>query len=253
MLIFLRGTGVLGALLFGLLLSLLLFFPAGLERSALSFTKSQIETEMLERYPDLIPGQASEGLQRLSETLGFRQNVITEQLKTDLPEIIAFAVEQYCGCASTLEARTEDRAAEIRAGMAARFDGLGATRGRIADIIIGQYDATVAALRQDVMIFLGTNLLAFLSVLGATFAPKDRRGLVFYPAIILIIAVGISSSIYLFETDWFYTIIFQSYMGWGYGLILLVIFGFLVDILLNYARVTLKITANLPFAFVPSC
>jgi hypothetical protein len=48
----------------------------------------------------------------------------------------------------------------------------------------------------------------------------------------------VSSGVYLFGQNWFYTIIFNSYMGWSYLVWALILFGFLLDIAINRARVT---------------
>ena len=103
------------------------------------------------------------------------------------------------------------------------------------------------------LIFLGTNAIAFFGVLAVTLAPVQKKPLVIYPAVILIAAVVISTSIYLFSTDWFYAILFQNYWGYGYAALMAVIFGFLLDIVVNRARVTLQIVSALPNGLVPVC
>lgn len=51
----------------------------------------------------------------------------------------------------------------------------------------------------------------------------------------------LSSGIYVFGQDWFYTILYNDYMGAGYLAYVAAIFGFLMDIALNKARVTTEV------------
>ena len=46
---------------------------------------------------------------------------------------------------------------------------------------------------------------------------------------------------YIFERNWFFTIIYNTYLGWGYLIHLSVVFVFLRDIVFNQARITTEI------------
>ena len=60
----------------------------------------------------------------------------------------------------------------------------------------------------------------------------------FLPAILLFLSSIISSYFYLFQQNWFFTIIYNSYVGWAYLAYLGVVFAFLSDIAFNHGRVT---------------
>ena len=147
MLALLRAVGLIGVAGCAALLLALLLSPKGFERSAIGFAKARIETEMRARVEGLEDSRAAEGLRRLSDRLGLQQDGLAAGLASDLPEIVAAVVERACGCASTREVRTAERAEGLRAAMEARIAGLGATRGRLADIIAGRYAEIVASLR----------------------------------------------------------------------------------------------------------
>ncbi|QBF31870.1 hypothetical protein [Thalassococcus sp. S3] len=248
MIIFLRAISTFGIFLFGSLLILLMQNPKILETSAVGFVQNQITKEVRERFPTLSADELSRGLSLLSDRLGERQDRILTQLEEQLPEYVGEIVGAYCGCKESGEAFAQN----LRASMEGHAQRLGFAQGNLSDLIIGKYDRIVAALRQDLMIFLGVNLVAFLSVLGATFTPPNRRPLTVYPAGLLIVSVGISSYLYLFNTNWFYAILFQDYAGLAYAAGMLVIFAFLCDIVLNRARVSLRMLSHLPSAFVPA-
>jgi len=61
------------------------------------------------------------------------------------------------------------------------------------------------------------------------------------PAGLLFIATVASIAIYIFGQNWFYTLVFRNYMGWGYLTYVGVIFGFLLDIVFNGASITTSI------------
>ena len=63
----------------------------------------------------------------------------------------------------------------------------------------------------------------------------------FVPAVFLLAATLLSSAIYVLGQDWFYTILCNDYMGFGYLAYIALIFGFLVDIALNKAQLTTAI------------
>ena len=87
----------------------------------------------------------------------------------------------------------------------------------------------------------------------ASFASTSRRTLIIYPALLLSLTVITCCGFYLFNTDWFYTLLFQNFIGFGYSIWIAALFTWLLDIVLNRAHVTLKILSNLPAGFVPAC
>lgn len=248
-----RITAAIGALAFGALLLALTLFSAQFERTALGFAKSQITSEMQDRFPALTEDAVPQGLQKLADQLGVRQTAQKLAAQSELPQLIGAVIANRCKCTPATEAEVAHSTAIVRAGMQAYAARLGQQQSAILDVIKGKYDAIIAALRQDVMIMATTNLLAFLAVLAATFVPTRKRPLLIYPCLLLLVTVGLCTALYLFNTDWFYAILYQSYYGWAYATMMLVIFAFLMDITLNYARVTLNILSHLPSALVPAC
>lgn len=232
--------------------------PDMFERSAIAFTKAEVTRKVNERYPDLmaLPAQAQmeKGLTRLSERLGRKKVHLENLVASDMPEIVGKLVEEYCSCGQPSDARAEARGQAIRAALEAHISTLGLSQVAITEFIRGQYDATVAALRLDLLIFLSANTLAFGAVLGATFLRRERRHAVIVPAALMVVSTVISAAIYIIGTDWFYAILFRDYVGLWYVAGLLFVFGFLVDIVINKARLTLKILSNLPAGLhVPVC
>jgi len=250
---FMRFGALTAALMFLALLVGLHLVPKAFERSALGFVQAEVEAGVRERIPNLGNETIATGLGRLGSRFGLQQDSARERAASDLPEIVAAVITRYCGCKENFAEESAERAANIRARLEGRAQALGLAQNRLVDIIQGKYDEINGALRTDITIFLSTNLLAFAAIFGATLIRSERRKLTIYPALLLAVAVVICSYFYIFDTDWFWAILFQKYWGFGYALFIALIFGFLVDIVLNYARITLQIVSNLPAALVPSC
>jgi hypothetical protein len=118
----------------------------------------------------------------------------------------------------------------------------GRAKARVSDLIKEKYTETAEKLRADLTIFLSTNLIAFMSVFAITFMQLWRARYVVYPALLLTVTVVVCSGLYLFNTNWLYTILFQDYYGYGYAAIVGVIYLVLLDIAINRARVTNSIS-----------
>lgn len=251
MLTFIRLVGITGALLCAALLAIVITSPKSFERTAVGFAKQQVEAEISARYPGLGNNRLVDGARQLSKVFANRKSNTEAVEISNLPEMVARVVSQHCGCTDPISISA--RADTIRAALKARIARLGLAEANLADIIKGKYDQIVSALKSDLTIFLVTNLAAFAGVFAVSFAPRERRGLVVIPGVLMLIAASVASYVYLAEQDWFYAIIFQQYYGWGYAVGMLVIFGLLMDIVLNQARFCLNIASNLPSAMIPQC
>lgn len=245
-----RTIALIGTLLFATLLIALITMPKTYERNALGFAKSEVTRAVQERFEG---STAAQGLAKLSGRLGLQQDSLKTLQQGDFPEIVGAVIANYCNCAPATDAQTDAATQAVRAAISARISALGIAETRVTEMIKGRYDSTIEGLRRDLLIFLGTNLAAFMLIGLASFARTTRRTLIIYPAALLALTVVICCAFYVFNTDWFYTLLFQNFTGFGYTVWMAVLFALLIDITLNYARVTLKILSNLPSALVPPC
>lgn len=251
----LRMIGLLGLAVFITLLLLLQAKPDFFKRSALSFTKAEVTRQIIERYPNLQNHPAAEqvkkGLGRLAQQLGRRQARLEGIAASEVPEQIGRIVENICSCGQATPESIAARSEMIRESLTQNAALAGVNQKRLTDFLRGRYEETITALRHELVLFLTINALAFAAILGASFVPRDRRHAVAIPAALLLLAVLISALTYLFGTNWFYAILFQDYAGIWYGIGLLIVFGFLLDIVVNRAWVTLRLIENLPSALTP--
>ncbi|MFV1985544.1 MAG: hypothetical protein ACC657_18490, partial [Thiohalomonadales bacterium] len=104
-----------------------------------------------------------------------------------------------------------------------------------------KYMEVANKLKTDFRIFTASNAFVFILLLLISFLrPKAIKHLVL-PAILLTLSTVICSYFYIFEQNWFFTIIYNSYVGWAYLVYIGIVFAFLCDIALNKARVTTEI------------
>ena len=132
-------------------------------------------------------------------------------------------------------------AQSIASGYMERIKNIQFAERTLSNIVKGKYLEIVSNLKLDLRIFLGSNLVMFLILLALAFAKPGAVAHLFLPGLLLATATVLSSSIYIFGQDWFYTLLYNDYMGFGYLAYIGAIFGVLLDIGLNKARVTTEI------------
>jgi len=108
-----------------------------------------------------------------------------------------------------------------------------------------KYVKTLRELRIDLNIFLLTNLIVFLMICIVNIN-KEQSDTVKLFSTLSIIAVVISSLIYIFNQNWFYSIVLNSYFGYSYSLIILIIFGILANISFNKGKFIKKLLWYIP-------
>ena len=234
----LRSIGLLGVLLFAGLLILTYGVPETLEQSAKGFVKTQVELEVKAKYQSLISSNVVTNAAEIASLLGLEEQKIQQQLDSDLPEKIAQILASLCGydCEKKKELSTS-----IASSYLERVKKLKLGQQSLENIVQGKYLEIISNLTFDVRLFLSSNLAMFLILLLVSqFKPRAIQHL-FVPGLLLLVATAASSAIYVFGQDWFYTIIYNDYMGFGYLAYIAIIFAFLMDITFNGAQVTVEI------------
>ncbi len=232
-------TGLLGILLFGALFIFTYGVPEAIEKSAKTFIKSQIEKEIKQKYQKSEKTQSvKEKAILLANKFGMQEEELKQYIKEKLPEKIASVVASMCGYDCEKE---KQLAVSITKGYLEKISNLKIAQKTLGDIIKSKYLEIVTNLKIDVRIFLGSNFAMFSILLLVSFLKPNAIAHLFLPGVFLFVSTSISSCIYIFGQDWFYTIVYNSYLGFGYLIYILVIFGFLMDITFNKARVTTEI------------
>jgi hypothetical protein len=234
----LKLIGIFGILLFGILFSVTFVSPEKVENSAKSFVKSQIEKEVRAKQQAISESSVTEAAFNIAGKLGIEKEKIQADLDNDLPEKIASIVAAMCG----YDCEKKKASAEsIATGYMDRIKSIQIAEATLSDVVKGKYLEIVSNLKLDLRIFLGSNLVMFFVLVAISFLKPRAVQHLFLPGLLLVVATIVASGIYIFGQDWFYTILYNDYMGFGYLLYIAFIFGFLIDITFNKARVTSEI------------
>ncbi|AJQ95016.1 hypothetical protein [Gynuella sunshinyii] len=236
--ILLRSISISGLVLFSTLFLLTFGMPKAIENSAKNFVQLQIEKEVNEKFLALSTSSVGSKTQLLINALGLEQQQIQQQLKERLPEKIAAFMAATCGYDCE---KKKQIAREITQHYLDRITSLQTAQTHLGDIIRGTYLTIVNNLKTDLRIFLGANIGVFITLLLVSLFKPRTMGHLLLPAGLLLLSTVIASMIYMFGQNWFYTILYNDYMGFGYLGYIGVIFAFLIDITVNRARVTTEI------------
>lgn len=231
----LRIAGLLGFILFTSMYVLTYGSPKQLEESARGFIKIQIEKEVREKAAVITGSSLGVKAKSLADKLGFQESQLKQDLDNNLPEKIASIMARMCGYDCE---RKKQLANNIGESYLNKIQNLKVGQVNLADIVKGKYVEIVKSLKTDIRIFTLSNALMFLVLfLISALKPQAIKQL-YVPATLLFSSTLIATSFYVFGQDWFYTIIYNDYMGLAYLVYLGIIFGFLLDIVLNKCRVT---------------
>ncbi|NVJ61964.1 MAG: hypothetical protein HWE27_16350 [Gammaproteobacteria bacterium] len=234
----LRILGTIGVVLFGLLFLITFISPKVVEESTKGFVKLQIEKEVREKYKSASQSSTTDKALDIAAKLGLEKEKVQQDIDNKLPETIASVIASMCGYdCEKKKALTKS----ITASYLERIKNIEVAQDTLSNIIKGKYLEIVGSLKLDLRIFLGTNFMMFLLLLAMSFIKPQAIAHLFLPGILLFLATVIASSIYIFGQDWFYTILYNDYFGFGYLAYLSIIFGVLVDIAINKARITCEI------------
>lgn len=249
----LRGFALLGILLF---VPLFLFTFSGsqlVEKSGKSFIEWKLKNEMNEKIDSIklpqsktvekILGNKTQDLYQKSDE---KLAKLKQKLKDDAPTILATHMAKMAdsGC----ECRKEWKE-HLNTSIQFESVSLEKVKEKLVDFAQGKYMELVEKLTIDVRIFLGLNSLMFIFLFLVSFLKPQATAQLFLPSALMLVSTIICSYFYVFKQNWFYTILYNDYIGFGYLAYLLVVFAILCDIVFNKARVTTEIINTIGSAF----
>ncbi|MEZ5464147.1 MAG: hypothetical protein R3F22_02760 [Lysobacteraceae bacterium] len=235
----LRLICVAGLVLFVTAFALTFVSPIHYERAAKSYIQSKIESELRDRMPSLEAHPRLEAAARLlkdryGEEAAALGKAVGSKLSRQIADVIGDLQNADCECRSVLRQRVD-------ATLLASANSLKALQEKLVPIVQGQYARIVGELIHELRLFTGMSLLVFLLLSVALFLKPGARRHLLLPVALMLLATAICLYFYVFQQNWFFNILFMDYVGWSYGIYLLVVFGFLYDIVMNHGRVTVEI------------
>lgn len=241
----LRVFGLIGIILFIPLFLFTFSDPQLIEHTGRSFIAWKLKQET-DKIIDSIRLPEEKGFEKLlgkkvadlrTETEQ-KLEIIRNQLKADAPAILAVQIVKMLDLDCECRKKWVER---LRISMQLEIASLEAAEAKLIDFSQAKYMEIVKKLTLDVRIFLGANAVIFVFLFGVSFLKPRALSHLFLPGILMLISTVICSYFYIFEQNWFFTIIYNDYTGYGYIGYLFVVFTFLCDITFNKARVTTKI------------
>jgi len=234
----LKTIGILGLMLFSTLFGLTFGLPDAVERSAKGFVQQQIAIEVEDKYYEIKTSPFAQKALLIAGKLGFEKDQIITDLENDIPKKIASTIAAMCGYDCE---KKKALATSITQSYVKKISSIEVAEYNLGEVIKGKYLEIVENLKFDLRIFLGTNASMFLVLLLIAFLKPKAVAQLFVPGILLLTATIVASGIYIFGQDWFYTILYNDFMGFGYLAYLSVIFAFLMDVTFNSARITTEL------------
>jgi hypothetical protein len=228
----------LGTLLFGTGLLLSLLSPLLVEQAAREVVRIEVERRVGERIDTLsnsrIVGLAQKALQKADLELQKAQDALRQELPRKVANVVTDMLNVDCECRKRLVER-------MQRNEESRLASLAQVRENLLSLIEVAYASVTSNLMREFRIFCGSNAVAF-ALLGAVTLVRRRAALqLLLPAFVLLGAVAITGSLYLFEQNWLHTVIFGEYVGFAYSLYMVAVALLLADIALNRARVTTRV------------
>lgn len=234
-------VAALGTALFAAALWFVQFQPKAFEGMVLSFATEKVQDRVSHSpQAQLVASLAG----RASALMSEEQRQIAASLKAELPNYIASVVAAHCNC----ETRAE-LAAKLKASLETQHARLALALESLSQAATNHYETVKIELRQDVRIFLGTNLLVFLLALVASLFRAPARLHLLPICSVLIVSVILASSWYIFGQDWMTTIAFNDYAGYCYSAGLGVLAILLTDIIFFKASLTSAVFSGISDAF----
>jgi len=231
-----RLVGLLGLVLFGTAFAVTFVSPIYFEQAGKAFVQNRIEAEVrakIQSLPAHLPATRAMGIlsQRFQTDAAALQKKLEDRLPEKVADVIAQMLDLDCDCREKL-GRT------FRDTLEWRLTSLAGAQARLYEIIEGKYVQIVQKLLRELRIFSGCNAVAFLCLVAVSLRRKASGAQLLIPATLLLISTLVCAGFYLFEQNWFFTILFDDYLGYGYAAYLALVFLFLWDVSLNGARIT---------------
>jgi len=163
---------IIGFILFSALMAGTFLDKDYVQRTGQSFIQNKIKTEMLEKREGAADTQIGSLLESLSEN--YKEEIADTQkaLDENLDVIIANAIARFCDLDCD---KKETLRQSLRDGFDARMKRFNISSANVEKFIHGKYSETVNALKRDLRIFSGTNLILFALVFLAMLIRKEAR------------------------------------------------------------------------------
>jgi hypothetical protein len=240
--------GLLGAAVFAGIFVLSFLKPLLIERAAREVVRIEVERRVGEKIDSLsgtrIIGLAQRALKRTDAAMELSLQAIRQGVPRKVADIIANMLDADCQCRKRL-------AEYARNWHVAQLSSLRQARETLVTLIESAYASVTSNLMRELRIFTASNATAFALLALIMLIRRAATLQLFLVGLVLVGAVTVTGSLYLFNQNWLHTILFGEYVGMAYAAYLAGVSLLFADVLFNRARVTTEI-ANLALEAVGS-
>jgi hypothetical protein len=228
-------VALLGTMIFGTALLASYTNATAVETLGRELIRIEVERRVGEKVEALENSKIAALAARLSERNKAKIGQISRQLKDGFPKKVAAVVAEMrnldCPCRKAIDAT-------VTSLLEGQRYALSDLNERLATLIRTKYMEVAQSLTREFRIFTGANMVVFAALGFVTLArPRTNLHLVL-PMIVLVGSAAIVAYFYLFEQNWFHTIVFSDYVGLAYFGYLGAAITWMLDIFFNRARIT---------------
>jgi len=235
---FILSLSLVGVLFFGGAFVVSFVDPLLIERAAREVVRIEIERRVGQKIDALsntrLAGLAQKLLSKTDEDMRESARALRDEVPQRVANVVADMLKADCECRKRL-------VRSAVAGAQEHISSLSLVRGQLLGFIEASYPDVAKNLMRELRIFTGSNAVVFVLLGVAALMRRKATVQLLVPATILVFAVLISAYLYLFNQNWLHTILFSSYVGFGYSALLLTVALLLGDVLLNRARVITRV------------
>jgi hypothetical protein len=237
----LRFLGLVGAVAFGALFVLVWARPVWLEEAAKDFIAAEVRRQVHTRI-EALDLKGGDALSHAAAALQAQNELIARAAKAKLVATVDARIDAALAQIRNLDCECRAAVTLLMIEARNRAPTIVDTAGsRLTEFVHMKYARVVEELTLDLRIFTAINALACLLLLVLSFARPRAIDHLLLPGVLLMGAVVVSSYCYLFEQNWFYTVVYSNYYGFVYFAFLACIFALLLDIFLNRGKVTVHL------------
>jgi hypothetical protein len=234
----LQFLSLAGVLLFGGAFVVSFVNPIVVERAAREIIRIEVERRVGAKVDSLsnarIADFAKRALQNTDVDIARAQRRIREDVPRKVADVVANMLNADCECRKRIVEYSQKLHDE-------KLSSLMQVREQLVSLAEGAYASVSQNLIREFRIFAASNAIAF-GLLGIiALARRNAAWQLVLPAVVLVGAVLVTGSLYLFNQNWVHAIVFSQYVGFGYAVYLSCAALLLADILMNRARVTTEI------------
>jgi len=211
------------------------------EKSAKSFIESKLHNEINEKIDALKVPQSK----TIEKVLGSKAQDVYQKadeksadfklkLKEDASSLMAIQLAKMADPTCECRTKWKERLSTSPQLEATSFEKV---KEKLTDFIHGRYMQLSEKLTRDLRILLGVNALLCIALLLISFLKPQATAQLLFASGLLLLSTGICAYCYIFKQNWFYTMLYNDAIGFGFLLYFVIVFAVLSAIFFTKAKI----------------